>query len=399
MRKFFIIQKIVEYVSRRKINFFLTTVLMIVTLYMASMVIHTYTKSVYYMIETKNVFSDEDILNIQIIIDEQESNDYFENVEKFLEDMEDKYGEEFGKFMYLNVNYTKEGENDNLDTLYIDKSSFDLCKVRFHRDKEVEDLLKKDKSLIAGYVSKDNLAKYPIGTILVNSNINTKTVIAGYFENDSTWAPSLLLHSSEATTDLNNYLVSEMDNNYFEFHSMFYGNVFNSIYLKFNTNHNVNKYKEEIRKLARDAQIKCYIFTIDEMIDEEKQENKTFMRSLGTMVVFALFVALSGILASYLADVGSWQKEIAIMYLNGVAPSDVYLIILLENLIKALLGITVAIYAYGHKLLSYDYEIYWHFVVPVLIFGTLICVTLFSYIAFKTIKQKDLLSIYGGSKL
>lgn len=64
MRKLFIVQKIIEYVSRRKINFILTTILTIVTLYMISMVFHIYTKSVYYMLETRNVFSSSDIINI-----------------------------------------------------------------------------------------------------------------------------------------------------------------------------------------------------------------------------------------------------------------------------------------------------------------------------------------------
>lgn len=399
MRKLFIVQKILEYVSRRKINFFLTTILMIATLYMTSMVLHMYAKSVYYMVETRNVFSDEDILNIQILMDETDNIDYFENVEIFLENMQDEFGEEFGSFMEINVNYIVDGENKNLDTIFVDRTSYDLCDVKFHREKEAYDFVENNKSLIPGYVSKDNLDNYPIGTILINSNLNTETVIVGYFENNSKWAPSLLLHSSQATIDLNNYLVSEMDNNYFKFSKQFYGNIFNNIYVKINDNHNINTYKNQIRKFASDSHIKCYIFTLDEMIDKEKQDNRTLMSSLGMMVVFALFVAMSGILASYLADVSSWQKEIAIMYLNGVASSDVYLIILLENLIKAILGINVAVYAYGHKLLSYDFGIYWKLVVPILILGTLICVILFSYIAFKTIKQRDLLSIYGGSKL
>lgn len=132
MRKYFIAQKILEYVSRRKINFFLTTLLIIVTLYMMSMVIHTYVKSVYYIIETRNVFSDENILNIRILKTGQESNDYYENAEKFLNTMEETYGDNFGKFMYFNVNYIVEGQNENFDTLYIDESSFDLCNVNFH---------------------------------------------------------------------------------------------------------------------------------------------------------------------------------------------------------------------------------------------------------------------------
>lgn len=332
-------------------------------------------------------------------MDNTDNNYYFDNVENFLESMQDKFGEEFGKFMEINVNYTVDGENKNIDTLFVDRSAYDLCNVIFHREKEANDLLEDNKSLIPGYVSKENLENYPIGTVLINSNLNTETVIVGYFENDSKWAPSLLLHSSQATIDLNNYIVSEMDNNYFRFSKQFYGNTFNNIYVKMKDNHNVNTYKNQIRKFAGDSNIKCYIFTLDEMLDKEKQDNKTLMSSLGIMVAFALFVAISGILASYLADVGSWQKEIAIMYLNGVAPGDIYLIILLQNLIKAILGINVAIYAYGHKLLSYDFGIYWRLAVPVLVLGTLICVVLFSYISFKTIKQKDLLSIYGGSKL
>lgn len=399
MRKYFIIQKILEYVSRRKINFFLTTLLTIVTLYMMSMVIHMYVKSIYYMIETRTVFSNENIVNIRILMTDQESDDYYENVDKFLKIMEETYGKNFGKFMYLNVNYIVDGQNKNLDTLYIDESSFNLCKVNFYKDKEVEELLEKDMSLIPGFVSKNNLDQYPLGTILQNSNINTKTIIIGYFDDDSRWAPSLLIHSGDATIDLNNYIVSAMDNNYFEFQSMFYANTFNSIYVTMNNSHNINAYKDEIRKIAQDSQIKCYIYSLDEMINDEKQENKTLMRALGIMVAFAILVALAGVLSSYLADVGSWQKEIAIMYLNGIAPSDIYLIILLENLIKALLGLNIAFYIYGHKLSSNDHRIYWSMVVPILIFSTLICVILFSYIAFKTVRQRKLLSIYGGSKL
>lgn len=399
MRKYFIIQKILEYVSRRKINFFLTTLITIVTLYIASMVVHMYVKSVYYMVETRSVFSDKDILNVQILMTEQESNDYFDDAENFLKIMETTYGENFGKFMYLNVNYIVEGETKKLDTLYIDESAFDLCKVKFYKDKTAEELLKSDKSLLPGFVSKNNLDKYPVGTILQNSNINTKTVIIGYFEDDSRWASDLLFNSTEATINLNNYIVSAMDNNYFEATSMFYANTFNSIYVKMNDSRDINSYKDEIRKIAQDLQIKCYVYSLDEMINDEKQENGTLMRALGIMVAFAILVALTGVLSSYLADVGSWQKEIAIMYLNGVAPIDIYLIILFENLIKALLGLNIAFYIYGHKLLSDEHRIYWSMVVPILIFSTLICVILFSYIAFKTVRQSKLLSIYGGSKL
>lgn len=399
MRKYFIIQKIFEYVSRRRINFFLTTLLIIITLYMVSMVMHMYAKSVYYMVETRDVFSDEDILNIQILMTDQEGNDYYENVEQFLKTMRETYGEKFGKFMYLNVNYIVDGEKNNLDTLYLDESVFDLCKVKFNIDKETEKLLENDSSFIPGFVSKANLARYPLGTVLQNSNINTKTVIIGYYEDDSRWAPSLLLHSENATIDLDNYIVSAMDTNYFKFQNMFYANTFNSIYVKRNHNRDINAYKDEIRKLAQKSHVKCYIYSLDEMINDEKKENKTLMSALGTMVFFAVLVALAGVLSSYLADVGSWQKDIAIMYLNGVASIDIYVIILLENLIKAVLGMNIAFYMYGHKLSLVDYRIYWSRVVPILILGTSACVVLFSFIAFKTVRQRKLLSIYGGSKL
>ncbi len=399
MRKYLVIQKILEYISRRKINFFLTTLLIVVTLYMTSMVIHMYVKSIYYMVQTKEVFSDENILNIQILMDNQENDNYYENVDVFFYAMKDRYGDNFGKFMYLTVNYIIEGKDENLDTLYLDESLFDLCKVDFHIDSAGRELLEKDVSLIPGFVSKGNLNKYPIGTILQNSNINTKTVIVGYFDDDARWAPGLLLHSQNAAIDLNNYIVSGMDNQYFAFQSMFYANTFNSIYVKTGSRYDIFSYKEEIREIAQKFHVKCYIYTVDELINEEKQENKTLMSALGMMVGFAVFVALAGILSSYLADVGSWQKEIAIMYLNGVAPGDVYFIILLENLIKVVLGLNIAFYLYGHKLSLNDYEIYWSKVVPILISGTLIFVVLFSYIAFKTVKQRKLLNIYGGSRL
>lgn len=399
MRKYFIIQKILEYVSRRKINFFLTLLLTIITIYMMSTVMLVYGRAVYSIIEIKKAFSNQNILNIQVVMDGQEALDYDENAGQFLRTVEEMYGEDFDKFMYFDVNYIVNGEKERLPTLYIGDSSYDLCKVDFYMDTEMEALLEEDKEFIPGFVSESNLENYPLGTILQNANIDTKTIIAGYFEDDSRWVGNSLFFSSDVTADLNECIVSGMDNAYFEYSDMFYGNLYTTTYVTMDEGRDIQTYKDEIREVAQDLQIKCYIYSLDEMIAEEKENNQVYMKAVGTLVGFAVLVALAGMLASYLADVGSWQKEIAIMYLNGVAPGDIYIIILLENLIKAVLGLGIAFYLYGHDLVTDEHRIYWDMIVPILAVATFVCVVFFSYIAFKTVNQRKLLSIYGGSKL
>lgn len=377
-------------------NFFLTTLVMITALYMLSMVLQISTNSTYYIYKTKNAFSDNEMINVSIVMTGQEDSIYYENVGRFIEELENTYGSDSGKFMYLPTNYNMQGEVRRENTLYIDSDALDLCKLKLTEDESYASSADK-ADMLHGYVCKSRFDEYPLGTVLKNENIGNETMIIGYFDVGSEWIPDLLLHSNEATVCLDNYIVSEMNEQYFEANNMFYANISNNIYVK--VNGDIDKLRENIKSISKSCEIDCYVRTIDEIIRKEKYEKRDLLKAIGTMVAFATLVAMIGIFSSFLADVFSWHKEIAIMSVNGVAPTDIFMILFLENLIKALISFNVAAFLYGNNLGKSDKSVYFHMIAPVLLIGMVVFITITSFVAFKTIKQSRLIKIIGGEHL
>ena len=59
----------------------------------------------------------------------------------------------------------------------------------------------------------------------------------------------------------------------------------------------------------------------------------------------------------------------------------------------------MAVYFYGRDMKGLDGRIFFHMVVPWLFVGTIAVVVLFSFVAFKTVRQKNLMLIIGGENI
>lgn len=395
MRIRFLIRKAAEYVFRRKGNFLLTTLVIATALYMLCDVFQMSAKSTYYIYETEHVFTDMDFVNVNILMTEQGSNGYDENVGQFLDRLKEQYGERAGKFMLLPVNYRQEGTEKRADTLYVDENLFDLCRVSFTEEETHAD----DTDMLYGYVCKEKLGEFPVGTILENTNLGTKTRIVGYFEKGEKWAENLLFHSSEAVVCLDDYIVSVMDEAYFESSPLFYTNIYNSVYVRTAQGEQMGDLKSAVKALAKECGIKCYVNTMEDLIAAQRQENAELWKAIGIMLCFAIFVAMLGVGTAFLSDVLCWQKELAIMHVCGVSRTDLFWMIAFENLLKAVLGVGAAFGLFAHSLNQADRMIFVQRVVPGVLVGVVVFIICASGIAFWAIWRKKVMTIIGEARL
>ena len=206
--------------------------------------------------------------------------------------------------------------------LYINKNGLSLGKLRLVDESASDGCLK-------GYVCKEKLDVFPIGTVLENVNIGSKTKIVGYFDSGSEWMDTLLFPSTEPARLLNDYIVSEMDDNYFNMTSEFYMNMSNSLYILAENKEELNAMREQVQALAEQSGVMCIIDTLPEMIQREKEDKSEVIRATGILVLFVIAVSFAAMLTICCADVCSRHYETAVMCLNGVAPIDLYLICLL----------------------------------------------------------------------
>lgn len=352
-------------------------------------------KSSYYIYETEHVFSDTDFVNLNILMSEQEGSEYYDKAEQFIRMLGETYGTRAGTYMYLPVNYIQDGTKKREDTLYLDESVFDLCRVTFRQKIKPGDV----ENMLYGYVCKERLAEFPVGTILENENLGTKTRIIGYFEKGSDWSAELLFHAKEAMVCLDDYIVSVMDEAYFEASPMFYGNVFNSIYVRTTQGEETAMLKKELKEIAGKCGIKCYINTVEELAEKQKEENTDLWKAIGVMLCFAVVVAMTGVGAAFLSDALCWQKDLAIMHICGVASGELFWMLAIENLIKAVLGAGVALLLFARSLSPEDQAIYFRLVAPELMIGVAAYIIFASYVAFWTIRRRRIMTIIGEARL
>lgn len=397
MHIFLITKKISEYIYRRRLNFLLTAVVMIITFYMLFVVLEMMFESNYYIYDTKKTLSGENFVNINILMDEYKC-DYHECVETFIDSLTDQYKNQFGKFMYLTANYNVNGEEKSEDTLYVDTNMFHFCELNIKEDcQDYTDI--SDDTYIKGYVCRDRLEEYPVGTILENRNTTSKTMIVGYFESGSRWISDPLLHTQDSTITLDSYIVSAMDEKYFQISELFYSNVFNSLYIMVDSSAEIPDIINGVRQIADESGVKCYCHTLEELIAQEKKENRELAKNITVLVAFAVFVAMAGVLSACLADVFSRHYDIAVMSVNGVSPMDIYGMLLLENCIKVVLSFFLSSFVYQKKIDGTEHIIFIKMVVPVVVIGAFLYVVFVTTISFKTIKQGRILTMIGGERL
>lgn len=391
-----VLKKVIENIRNRKVNFLLTLLILIVTIYLLSLVLGIMFRTTYYIYETKNVFADKNVVNIKIIADTY-SKDYSDSVGAFIEELKSEYGENYAGFMYMSANYDMDGQLIKKDTLFIDQDKMGLCDVSF--DRKLSENEKYSGEYIEAYVSESKSDEFPVGMVLKNVNTSRKMIIAGYYKDGSKWAPSLLFHTKEAVKNLDERIVAYMDSNYFDISTNFYSNMFNSTYIKIDKKHSVDEVKKTIKEIAEKNDIKCYLKTLDELIAEEKMDNQELMDSVGLLVLFVVCIAITAVFASAMADTLSRHYDIAVMCLNNVSPFNIFMMFLSENVIKLIISFGISSFFFMQGCDETGLFIFVRMVLPMLVVGCVLVIVAVSLISFATVRQKKLLSLISEVKI
>lgn len=389
----FIVKKVFDYIYRRKLNFCLTIIVSLITVYLLAMVLTMIANSNYHILVTKKTINDTDYLNINILNDVT-NRDYYESVEAFDKELSDIYGDDYGKFMYMDVTFAELDEALNI--LFIDKSIMDLCDLTINDKIDID---YGDETVLDAYVGYNLKDEYPVGTILENYYTGTKIQIVGVLDNNSTWIPDLLFHTSNAVIDLDNRIVSELDYGFMELEKSFYGNTFNSFYIECDSAKSAEAAKLKVKETADKYGIMFYCNTINELMDAEKEENSDFFDALGILFIFVLMIAVLAYSASNIADIYSRQYEFGVMYINGVSFLDIFMMIWTENLVKFMISLGVSIGIYIRKLEQTELYVFYHIVIPGLLFILLVFSLIISVVLALSIRKKDILSLIGGVRL
>ncbi len=386
--------KVTEYIIKRKLNFVLTLLILTVSIYMVSFVFTTVCESNYYIYKTKEMLKG-NIININIMMDGLDT-DYCKKVSVFANEINELYGDDFGKYMYMETNCKLDNIDVRVPMLYVDATINDLCEedtiqfnLEFHDNDDYTEAY-------VGYHLRDT---YPVGTILMDNYTRRKVKIVECLPEGAEWVPSLLFHTYEASVVLDDYLITTMDEGYFELNDRFLGNTFNAWFIQYELEEEEHHIKKNIRELAEKYGITCYTYTLEEMIELTKEENEDFLNSLGILLIFTMTIAILAYISAAMADAYSRRRELAIMYINKVSLLDIFGMFLVENTIKFVISIGIASFLFVQGLSDQQAMIYRTMVLPVSAILIMLFLLALSMASCKSINSKKVLSFIGGERI
>lgn len=394
----FVMKKVIENIFGRKLSFLLMVVVMGITFYLLFTTVGMYFRSNYVIYDTKRVFSSSNLVNMSVQVTGFEDDDYYYGVERLLQNLKARYQDKVTYFMYMQEQEIQtDGVTENRNILFID-GNMGLCSTAFTDELPESDTL---NDCIRCYMCRNMKDKYPPGTVFQNMSTDTHMMVAGYFDPGSRWIAEPLFAQMDAGVTLDDYIVSEMDRGYFDSFISFYDGVLNNIYVSNISKGELADVKMDMNSLADEEGLMYYSDTLEESIQEERDSNKEIIRAIGIMMAFAVLVSVSALFTASLADVFSRRTDIAIMSVNGVSPVDLYMMLLIENIIKFVIafGIAVSIYSFINIRSVTDRIVTYRMTFPVVGVCGILCMVIITTIAQSTVKQKKLLSLMGGARL
>ena len=394
----FVMKKVIENIFGRKLSFLLMVVVMGITFYLLFTTVGMYFRSNYVIYDTKRVFSSSNLVNMSVQVTGFEDDDYYYGVERLLQNLKARYQDKVTYFMYMQEQEIQtDGVTENRNILFID-GNMGLCSTAFTDELPESDTL---NDCIRCYMCRNMKDKYPPGTVFQNMSTDTHMMVAGYFDPGSRWIAEPLFAQMDAGVTLDDYIVSEMDRGYFDSFISFYDGVLNNIYVSNISKGELADVKMDMNSLADEEGLMYYSDTLEESIQEERDSNKEIIRAIGIMIAFAVLVSVSALFTASLADVFSRRTDIAIMSVNGVSPVDLYMMLLIENIIKFVIafGIAVSIYSFIDIRSVTDRIVTYRMTFPVMGVCGILCMVIITTIAQSTVKQKKLLSLMGGARL
>ena len=285
----------------------------------------------------ERLINEKGVLHITIIPDPMAGPDYYSGFARFDQTMKERYGKGYGKFFYMDtLSGSKNNQNpDNtINTLYLDRSCFDLCSTGKFFD--TTSICENTEDVLVGY---DLSQSHPIGSRLYN-NVTGKTHrVAGVLPRGAKWISSNPFVSEDPQVSLDECIVSLMDYDLFQWvDGVLYGACFQSIYL-YTEKTDYRLVKKDVRDLALKNGLKIMaVDTIEEEIQSEYAEREEWIKAGGDMTLFAIFLCFAACISTGLSDALHLRREMGILRVCGVSRMNILGIIITEDILRFFLA-------------------------------------------------------------
>ena len=382
---------------RRRLNFLLVVIVAAIAIYMLDMVLMIREQANYQIHMLKNyLIHEEQLINIAVIYDHTSEDDlYNDRVIAFASMLQEKYPEQYGYSSETPISI-QEKDGEKQDVLYLDQITSGICELRDIEGKEItltEGMC--DSSVWPVYIGYDLQDTWSVGDVITDRYQNRKFVVAGVLEKGSGYIGFPILGSIPGIVSLDQYMVCAHP-------AVKESDTMDLIFLNSYNRHFVRTEKDqlqdtqkEIRQLADACGVKMYSKSVEEIIAEYRQENKELFDAIGVLCIFTLLIAVCAIGSASLADVYSRQYDFGIMYIQGVSNLQIYMIIMLEILIKLVLAGSLAIAFYARGLNGEKRYVHNHMAIPMVVIMIVILAFVVSYVSYRGIIKHKMTDYIG----
>lgn len=188
--------------------------------------------------------------------------------------------------------------------------------------------------VMAGYSYKDI---FSVGDIYTNDKDGYQYQIVGFFPKGFKLPPNYLM-SAEYYICADNQVVALYDER-MDSSGMMKINAANSIYFVSDGSQNTI---DEVRTLADKYDLHIQVATIEELIENYKQDNKEVLELTFLFTAIALSTGIIAIILSSLMRLMYDKQEYGIMYANGMDYNDMFKLIAIENGVRQMLAFIAA---------------------------------------------------------
>lgn len=226
------------------------------------------------------------------------------------------------------------------DTLFVSEELLQLFPLKdINGDECSFPVNETETPVIVGY----NLQKkYPVGTVFCNSNVTYR--VTGALKRNSCW-----LAGQDALGQmvcLNNMFVLGVNHSKRLNDNFQYGNLqlgMNNLYYFVKSDTDRNQIRQDVIQIAEDDNLRVSdVYRMRDIVDDAIEE--IFMEPEGYLMPLSLIVLATLImLLSAVFNVVVRKRNIGVMYTIGYSGRDIARIYTIENAIKLLLGIMIAI--------------------------------------------------------
>ena len=391
--------KTIKYMYHRKTNVILTLIIAAMTSYIMIYVLNMLNESlvdIYRM--NRQVKGKLYTVNVEMMFDMYKFNDNDYSVKMFDKKLREEFGDRYGFYEYGNLVF-KEGEDYRMvPLLSIEEQIKDLCTI--HLTKTLpDDKIRSDT--LKGYVGCNLIDEYPVGSLIDDGSKKTPIQIVGTVGKHDKWLGNGEENGDFVETNLDGYIVTDMDYGYFERDIYQYENIMTYTYVKCDTKEEADKTKLRVMELAKESGVMCFDKTIKDRLIELVEIDMAWYKAMGVLVIFIVVISVMGLVSAALADALDRNYDYAVMLINGVSGRCIYTMIFIETAIKQLIGLSIAVYIYDSKISDNYNKLLAErlLTIPIVAIMAIVIIFLLTGISFNTIKNKNLLEVIGGERL